>query len=1327
MHNRSPTLIGLIFLATICHVRTLAVWGQQAPEANSTATQNGSASLEGTVTDSTGAVLVGAQVSVRNAAGEVKLAVTDSAGRYRINGLAPGSYDVTVSAEAFSNFNSSGLIVRAGVASTMDAQLAAAGGATTVSVTTQKSTQIETENAEVSGTLNQKEIVSLGLNGRNFSSLISLAPGVSNQTGQDEAKVGVVGSAKFSVNGGRVEYNTFSVDGNDVLNADIAASHGHATLLVYPSVDAIQEMKVLTSNYGAQYGRSASGTVQVALKSGGSKFHGNVYEFLRNEVFNSRNYFDAPGKAPLYRRNDFGGTIGGPIYKDKTFFFFSEEFRKERSPFQFNQGVPSDAERGYNLVTQSYGSVGDFSDVCPGQGNVSFSTAKYPDCPGSGTSGQKVSYLYNQITLAEPALAILRAGLIPRANSTTGCNSSTGSCYVQTVSPPTDYREDLFRFDQSINDKTKFYVSGVHDHWQTVTAVPQWATNVNSFPTVLNSFVGPGASLIGHVTNVITSTLLSDFSVGVTAQRIKLYSLPGPGVILSRSALDGVPDPIGSLFNNGGGGKLPGIVIAGNNPAYGGNGFNSDTSFEPWFHTIANGTISENVSKYTGKHSFQFGVQFVEVKRHEYSSANGANTGNVQGVLTFRNTGSYLTTGNAFADFIFGGLTGQANPQSAGDVQSFQQDNTQITYHVAYFTTEPFFQDDWKVTPRLTVNLGLRVSMFYNWRPDGHEPLFNWLPDQYDGALPAAYGITVNSLHGYLQPVQGAADRTGAPLPLDIANLNPVMTNGLVECGYGGIPKSCQTSHVFNPAPRVGFAWDPTGLGKTSIRGGYGLFFEHGTGSEANAASLMANPPSVLSMQEDTTFYTAIGKFNGGNVQAAFPLNVVSIPTKTIWPYAQQWSFGIQHQIDNDTAATLSYVGSKGTHLSAAMQINQLPPVSSGNNPFSLHQPIVGAQYCQASTLDYTDPHNPTTSFTFPDGSQLSYKDNPSAVLALIAACDGTPGGPTSVDIDFPLNWLRPYKGIGSVEAIRDVAGSVYHSAQFTLRHNHGPLDVGVSYTFSHSIDSASDRFSSTFVDSFNLAANRASSDFDQRHLLNIDYIYQLPAITGWSRLRDAIGCTPRDVETGNASCPPTVSVPTFGDISARVRSFLSGWSLSGITLFQTGTPFSVVNGAGSSGIAALDNAGLALGNTADSYPDVSISKGNCNTSSEHTRTFGPLLGNPCHFVAPRGLTQGNAGRNSFNNPPRLNFDMALLKDFKVWGEHNLEFRSEAFNVFNVTQFRIYDPNKGNTGSNTVSCYGGPETGYSAGAPSCIASNAFLHPVDAHRPRTVQFGLKLEF
>src|SRR5262249_46108363 len=366
-----------------------------------------------------------------------------------------------------------------------------------------------------------------------------------NQTGQDEAKVGVVGSAKYSVNGGRTEYNTFDIDGNDVLNTDIAASHGHATLLVYPSLDGIQELKVLTSNYGAQNGRSASGTVIVSTKSGKPQFHGNVYEFIRNEAFNARNFFDAPGKAPLYRRNDFGFTLGGPVFiphtfnanKDKTFFFWSEEFREEKSPIEFNQAVPTDAQRGYNILTQSYAPMADFSDVCPVTplgSFTSFSLTQFPDCPGKGTANTRQTFNDNRFFVDPTTQALLETGLIPRANSSVACNSSIGSCYVATVSPKPSWRQELLKFDHSFGSRTNLSLSAVHDHWEAITAVPQWANQPNSFPTVLNSFLGPGWAGQAHVTTIISPTFLNDFSFGVTLQRIKLSNLPGPGASLSR-------------------------------------------------------------------------------------------------------------------------------------------------------------------------------------------------------------------------------------------------------------------------------------------------------------------------------------------------------------------------------------------------------------------------------------------------------------------------------------------------------------------------------------------------------------------------------------------------------------------------------------------------------------------------------------------------------------------------------------------------------------------------------------------------------------------------
>ena len=290
--------------------------------------------------------------------------------------------------------------------------------------------------------------------------------------------------------------------------------------------------------------------------------------------------------------------------------------------------------------------------------------------------------------------------------------------------------------------------------------------------------------------------------------------------------------------------------------------------------------------------------------------------------------------------------------------------------------------------------------------------------------------------------------------------------------------------------------------------------------------------------------------------------------------------------------------------------------------------------------------------------------------MGLVAACNGTQQTPGYPPISYDLNVLRPYQGLNNITALQNVANSIYNSLQITLRHHRGPLDLAGSYTYGHALDTASDRYEATFVDSFNLRANRASSDFDQRHMLNLSYVYKLPLVDMGKKINALLG-----------------GAEDAGHGRSLSDTLLNNWVLSGITVYQTGNPFSIVNGASASGISVLDNAGLALGFGADSYPDIAP-RGSACVSTNASGTFGPVLGNRCRFVAPRGLTQGTAGRNSMYNPSRLNFDWALLRDIKVWGERTLQFRAEAFNLFNTTQFRIYDPVKGNTASNTISCYG---------------------------------------
>ena len=1345
----------------------------------------GKTAIRGTVTDQTQAVVTGAAVVLSNGAGFKAETKTDDKGAYAFTGLDAATYTLSIAAPNFAPKTLDYINVTDGLDLTMDAALDPASAKTEVNVESSGVGKVETETASISGTITHKEVVNLGLNGRNFTQLIALAPGVSNQTGQDEAKVGVVGSVKYSVNGGRVEYNTFEVDGSDVLNTGLNGAS--STLMVYPSLDSIQEIKVLTSNYGAQYGRTASGTVQVTTKSGTAKLHGNLYEFLRNEAFNSRNYFDPPGRVPLYRRQDFGGTIGGPltipgIYntkKDKTFFFYSEEFRLEKTPTDYNQAVPSLKERGLvmtpngmqkNLTAPNanglVSQVFDFSDVCPlpgAAGSNGFNRQNFPDCPSLGTNTKDLqpfpsNNLQGQATQNGPAvfgvdknaLAILQSNLIPLPNSPTGCNFNVANldptdpnhCYNAAVSPSTYWREELFRIDQTVTSKVTASFRYVHDAWDTTVLTPQWGIVRNTFPTVQNRFTGPGTSLVARLTDTISPTLLNDLVLSYVDSNITLVDRNGPGgaqfqrnptldqpLVVDASA-PGQCNPqlsldpaslipqcaIGHIFNNGFGGKMPGVSFLGTNAAYGGRGFAADPSYMPWTHTNPTYGLRDDVGKSIGKHTLQFGGQVLLAQRNQMNNAIGAASGDLQGLLTFSNLAH--STGNAFADFL---LQSVNNGVTTGYLQSFTQDSSQRRYHQSYEIAEPYVQDDWKLTSRLTLNLGLRVSLFGTYREENHNA-WNWVAAKFN---PTRFAV---------DPFSGVLlDKTAssAPVPFNPSTfqLDPGIVSdlGLVQCGVSGTPAGCMKGHLFNPAPRVGFAWDPKGDGKTSIRAGYGIFFEHGTGNEANTGSLEASAPLVLSMTQPLPLnYPCIGNvgygtaFDPSNTACAldpahpapptgsvYPLDVTSIPTKAVWPYAQQWSFGIQRELQRDFVANIAYVGSNGTHLTIERQLNQLPPLPASENPFGPNEPLTLADCNVSPIAGAGHPGDGTVPFLLQSGTILT-PQNP-AYVYLEAAC-------TSPFVPNVNSLPRPYPGLGRVLSLQNVANSNYHALQATLRRTRGPLTAGLSYTYSHSLDNASDRSDPVLADSYNLRANRASSNFDERHLFNLSYLYQIP---NFARQFREIAYAPEGEDPSTNNC-----------CSAALNRIFGGWEVSGVTLFQSGTPFTVINSAGNTGISLTDNAGVSSGlGIAASYPDVA--HGLAQPSVVNIQSFGPLLGNPSQFVAPRGLTFGTAGRNFLNNPGRLNFDMSLLKHLKISETSEIQFRAEFFNIFNHTQFRIYDPdNPGSSGNNIISCYAGPEysAGFAAnGGPDCVTGASFLHPLNAHRPRTIQFGLKWAF
>jgi len=1199
------------------------------------------ASITGMVTDPTGAAIAKAQVTVKNPdRGINRVTSTNGDGNYLISAVPPGTYTLSIAAQGFKKFDAQGIILRVAQKARVDATLEVGSQNTEITVEGTAVAQVETQSNEVAGTITGKEISQLQLNGRVFTQLVTLTPGITNQTGSSEGQYGITANVNYSVNGGRLEYNNWELDGGD--NMD---NGSNSTLNVTPSIDAIGEVRVLTSNYGAQYGRNASGTIETETKSGTNHFHGDAYEFVRNDMFNATPEFQSA--PPSYKKNDFGYTIGGPIYipghyntdKSKTFFFWSQEWRRDRVPGQsFNVVVPSTAERS-----------GNFSDLCPAAGTQFQRTDTtgaagpyFPDCPASslgpliGANQFYNTFPNNQVSISPTAAPLL--GLIPEPNS--GSN-----LFVAAPSQPTNWREELVRVDHNFSDRLRAMFRYAHDSWATVTATPLWSDGT-SFPTVETNFVGPATALVARLTATASPTLLNEFVFSYTTDHIILNNTGTPNPNAWKRPAN---YSIGSLFPAAGnGGALPGISVAsGFGGAYGSTGFSEDPGFVPNGPYNANPTYTyrDNVTKIVGAHNLQFGAYFVAAQKNELTGT----VPSINGFLTFDPT-SPVSVGNPFADLLM------------GNIANYEQASDRAKYYNRYKILEPYFQDDFHATKRLTLNLGLRVSLFGTYR-EKYLHAYNFDPQTWNPAK----APQVDDGNGDITGQAGAiVPGTGDPF------------NGIVQCGTSGVPIGCMKGHLFNPAPRLGFAFDPKGDGKWAIRGGYGIFYEHTNGNESNTEALESAPPLI----QTPTQFNIVGYNNiGGQSGLLFPLNVVSIPNQATWPYVQQWHFDIQHDIARNTVATLAYVGSKGTHLGRKYELNQLQEVPASQNPYLATGTPIGAADC----------------------GSVAESINGAGQVAVAATVNGVPytgttGGQVATNLAvacaFDANPFRPYRGLGDVTRLDNGASSVYHALQAELRRSVGKLQMNVSYTFSHSIDDASDGGlfgDGGILNAFDFPAFRASSNFDQRHTFTSSAIYDLPLLKG----------------------------------AGLMNKLLGNWELSGIGQWETGTPFSVYNSAANPDNAGLGNGVASSAGAGQSYANV-ISNPYQNIPQYSPATgFGPYIANPNAFAAPVGLTLGDTGRNFLRNPGHWNIDMALFKHFPIKESLAFEFRAEAFNIFNHVE---WGPLAGDQGGAAGSAGFSSSTGsFVPGPYNFPGAPNFLQTGTTYSPRILQLGAKFLF
>ncbi len=980
---------GLLLLAILA----LASIGQ-AQELNAT--------ISGVVSDASNAVVPNATVIVHANAtnSDTRTVTTGSGGEYVATNLPAGTYTVTVQAAGFQTWTSKNVIVTVAEKRTLDIQLSVGKVAETIEVSS--STQpVETTSAEQSETITGTQIRELELNNRNFQQLLALQPGVAANWG-DQPGFGISTTTTVAVNGARTTANNWTVDG-----ADINDSGSNATLLNVPSIDAIQEFTLQRSNYDASSGRSGGGQIMVATKSGTSDFHGSVYEFVRNDYFNANSYFSNATDTPrsIERYNDYGFTVGGPIWipkktskkNAKTFFFWSEEWRKVNSPASnVYSEIPTAAELGGTFT-------GLAADPTSYLNNAACGTVT------PVTSGTTTTYNL-QLNLATSGCASKNSQAYVSSIFSKYPANLNGNEYYYAYSAKNDFRQDIIRVDEVINDKVRFYGRYMHDDAPENAPLGLWGSYTN-FPGVANdSLDAPGRNVVGNLTWTITPRLTNEIEYVYTWGGINITEA---GTIDSSSFTS-------QLTNNW---TYPDTYGRGPNLGIGDSGYAAGPGNAPYFERNIDQSIIDNVSYVIGPHALRFGfdVQAMEKTENATSGDAGFYFPSIYVAGAQQNLANTILPG--LAQFLLG--------QNA----SYSQASKDTIPDLHYKNIEFYVQDDWKVTRRLTLNLGLRYS-FFPTPDDSGNTLVNFDPilfssssapliDPNTGNMVAGQGINATNYgNGLILPTGTACKAAQAIAPN--ATCSPY-GSAINPNGHGNI------------APRLGLAWDPFGKGKTAVRAGYGLFYDRVLNGmfEQNAFD---DPPLVQFSNIPTGPFDNILSGTAAGPSLGPASLVTSGSPQWHTPYYTAFNLSVQQEILPNTKLEVAYVGGLGTHLLGNVDLSQ-----------PLLATRLASDAANAATGDYEN-----------------------------------------------VNALRPYAGYARIESRNPEFTSNYNSLQITLnRQVSKGLNIGVAYTWSKSMTTNTDDRSNVATDTYNLLMDYGPSTYNIPQNLGFNYVYDLPFYTG--------------------------------------------------------------------------------------------------------------------------------------------------------------------------------------------------------------------------------------
>jgi len=793
--------------------------------------QNYRGVIRGRVTDTNGASIPGARLKlIEEGTNETRTLKTDGSGDFTISLLRPGAYRLEVEREGFQK-SSETLVIQVNQEARLDVTLEVAGASVEPIIIADAASPLKYEGASLGAVIDNRQVTGLPLDGRNFLELSLLTPGA---TPAAQGSAGSVrGDFAFSVNGSREDANNFLLDG--VYNVDPKLN----TFGVKPPVDAIREFEVLTSAYDASFGRSAGAQVNIVLKSGTNGFHGTAYEFLRNQVLDARNFFAPPDQPdPRNQRNQFGFSFGGPIVKDRTFFFGDYEGARFREGITRLANVPTDRER-----------VGDFSQSLLGPPLIPGTQFPFP-------GGQILQGFLNPIGLGIAALYPLPNRNVP------GLNFAS--------SPIQRDRNDLFdaRVDHTYSAATQF--SARYSFTDRTLFEPFSGVTQVFVPGYGNNLLRRGQNLTLGGTHVFSPRLINDARVAYNRVSNQVL-IENPGVSVNQ--LVGLPE----LSNNPRDFGLSFIRVTGFSPL--GHEFNN-----PQRGATNNFQALDTATYARGAHLLKFGFNF------QYAQQNAFRDVQSRGLLTFPSQVSFrlpdgtpavipFITGNALANLLLG------LPLVTGGARL---DNHQ---HLRSESYNFFVNDSIRVTPRLTLSAGLRYE--------------------------------------YNSPPVDSDDR---------ANIYNPATGSLVQVGTNGVPRAGYDSDKNNFAPRVALAWEFDRA--TVIRAGYGVYYDQSP--LAPGEGLYFNAPFF-----DFRFYFQLPQapltiFNPFpfNTPSQSPPSAFAFDRNFRTSYTQSWNLSVQRRLGDNLVAELAYVGSKGSKLLAARDINQ--PNASPQQPNLPQNPLFG-------------------------------------------------------------------------------------------------------------------------------------------------------------------------------------------------------------------------------------------------------------------------------------------------------------------------------------------------------------------------------------------------